>query len=389
MTDTWDTPVVAHAGSADPTAPLVVLLHGRGADERGIIGLASALPEGPQYAAVRAPIAEGGGYAWFANRGIGRPVGSSLRSTMDWFRAWLDEVAPAGRPVVLIGFSGGAAFAGGLALDDPARYAGLAVSHGTLPFGADLPVNPGRLAHLPTFVAQGDQDQVIPAELLGATWDYLLGDSGAPTVAHRDAGGHGLTREAVAAMASWLGERLHWSSRHDAVPAGPRPAGVWPGLGDGSLPQRTGPRPRVSWTIPQQQLEDQAPTELQERLALAVAALEGVAVEPSRISVPGARGFMATGDGGTDADFLVPGAREFAHLHPSYDGSLHLALPPDLATDVVVHGWGQMHPLASTRLTAGFVLVYGPRDDVELDVALAIVAASHRRATGRTSVRTW
>ena len=46
---------------------------------------------------------------------------------MDWFRAWLDDVAPAGRPVVLVGFSGGAAFAGGLVLDDPSRYAGAAV----------------------------------------------------------------------------------------------------------------------------------------------------------------------------------------------------------------------------------------------------------------------
>lgn len=385
MTATWEAPVVAWAGASDATAPLVVLLHGRGADERGIIGLADALPAGPQYAAVRAPIAERGGYAWFANRGIGRPVGSSLRSTMDWFRTWLDTVAPAGRPVVIIGFSGGAAFAGGLALDDPARYAGLALSHGTLPFDADLPVVPGRLAHLPTFVAQGDQDQVIPAELLGATWDYLLTDSGAPTVAHRDSGGHGLSPQAIGALSGWLAERLHWLARKSMLPAGPRPAASWPSLTEGVLPQRRGPRPRVSWSIPQQQLSDQAPAELQERLAAAVGALDGVSVGPSHISVPGARGFTTT-DGGTADDFLVPSVREFAHLHPSYDGSLHLALPPDLATDVVVHGWGQMHPLASTRLTAGFVLVYGPRDEAELEVVLAIVAASHHRASARATV---
>jgi phospholipase/carboxylesterase len=108
-------PVVATAGGADPAAPLVVLLHGRGSHEREIVALAEHPPAGPAYAAVRAPIAEGGGYAWFANRGIGRPVAESLCSTMDWFRAWLDEVAPPVRPVVLIGFSGGAAL---LVLDD-------------------------------------------------------------------------------------------------------------------------------------------------------------------------------------------------------------------------------------------------------------------------------
>lgn len=196
--------VVATYGATDPDAPLVVLLHGRGADEQSMLGLAAHLPEGPAYAAVRAPIAEGGGYAWFANRGIGRPVADSLRATMDWFRVWLDDVAPAGRPVVLVGFSGGAAFAGGLVLDDPARYTGAAILHGTLPFDAGVPVEAGRLAHLPVFVAQGEGDHVIPRELLDRTWNYLLAESGAPTVAHRDPGGHLLTAAAVQRLAAWV-----------------------------------------------------------------------------------------------------------------------------------------------------------------------------------------
>ena len=163
-----------------------MLLHGRGSNEQEILSLAPHLPEVAAYAAVRAPIGEGGGYAWFANRGIGRPVAESLAETMAWFRGWLDDVAPAGRPVILVGFSGGAAFAGGLVLADPARYAGAAILYGTLPFDAGVPVEAGRLAHLPVFVAQGDADQVIPAELLARTWDYLLGESGAPASAHRD-----------------------------------------------------------------------------------------------------------------------------------------------------------------------------------------------------------
>jgi len=128
----FDAPVVAWAaGQDDPTRPLAVLLHGRGSHEQDIIGLAGHLPEGPSYAAVRAPIAEGGGYAWFANRGIGRPVAESLAATTAWFRAWLDEVAPGGRSVVLVGFSGGAAFAGALVLGDPSRFTGTAILHGT------------------------------------------------------------------------------------------------------------------------------------------------------------------------------------------------------------------------------------------------------------------
>lgn len=376
----FGTHVVATAGSTDPDAPLVVLLHGRGADEHGIIGLVDHLPEAPAYAAVRAPIAEGGGYAWFANRGIGRPVAESLDAAMRWFDEWLDEVAPPGRPVVLLGFSGGAAFAGGLVLRNPARYAGAAILHGTLPFDAGVPVTPGRLAGTPVFVAQGDADMVIPRELLDRTWRYLLGESGAATYARRDPGGHGLTVAAVGELAGWVAERLDFLARHDRLPAGPA---SWPTLPDGDLPVRTGDRPEVSWSIPQQQETDNAPVELQERLFAHVSALAGVSTRQSAISVPGARGlFVAPAVEAPMDAYLVPRAGEFAHLHPEYDGSLHLALPPALAADAITKGWAVAHPLAGIRLARGMVMVYGPRDGAELDIVVGIVEASHAYATG-------
>ncbi|EAQ00433.1 putative serine esterase [Janibacter sp. HTCC2649] len=201
-------PAVAQAGSTEPDAPLVVLLHGRGSDETQIVSLADHLPVGPAYAAVRAPIAEGGGYAWFANRGIGRPIAESLEQTMSWFTTWLNDVAPQGRPVVLVGFSGGAAFAGGLLLDNPTRYAGVAVLYGTLPFDVGLSVAPGHLEGASTFVAQGDQDHVIPRELLNRTWTYLHDESGATTRSRRDPGGHGITLETLQELGDWITERV-------------------------------------------------------------------------------------------------------------------------------------------------------------------------------------
>ena len=201
-------PVVVASGSLDSEAPLVVLLHGRGSDEQEIVTLAEHLPSGPAYVAVRAPIAEGGGFAWFANRGIGRPVAESLASTMSWFRAWLDGVAPAGRDVVLVGFSGGAAFAGGLLLGEPTRFTGAAILYGTLPFDAGVPVSPGRLAAVPVFVAQGEQDSVIPRELLDRTWTYLREESGAMVIARRRPGGHGMSPEAITELARWIEHSL-------------------------------------------------------------------------------------------------------------------------------------------------------------------------------------
>ena len=380
MTTTWAKPAVATAGSTDPAAPLVVLLHGRGSHEREIVGLAERLPAGPTYAAVRAPIAEGGGYAWFANRGIGRPIAESLRSTMDWFRTWLDQVAPRGRPVVLIGFSGGAAFAGGLVLDNPGRYAGAAILYGTLPFDAGVPTTSARLAGVPVVVAQGEHDTVIPRELLDRTWTYLLGESGAPTVARRDPVGHGISAEALATLAGWLQERLAFLAHRGRPQSG---SSSWTALRGGGLPVRQGQRPAVSSGLPQEQRSDTAPAELQDETFRRIAALPGVSTRQSAISVPGARGFMLAPPrlGPLDA-FIVPSAGEFAHVHPGYDGSLHVALPFALATDVVTKGWGVAHPLAGVRLTPGMVMLFGPRDAAELETVVGIVTTSHTWAAG-------
>ena len=201
---TFAPPTVAWRNEGDDR-PLVVLLHGRGSNEDDIIALADHLPDQLAYAAVRAPITEGGGYAWFANRGIGRPVAESLAETMAWFRAWLDDAAPEGQPVVIVGFSGGAAFAGGLVLDDPDRYQGAAILYGTLPFDAGVPVDGGRLRGLPVLVVHGIDDNVIPADLQVRTWSYLHTDAGSATTGVRAPGGHGISAVALRELQTWLG----------------------------------------------------------------------------------------------------------------------------------------------------------------------------------------
>lgn len=372
-------PVVSTAGSTDPAAPLIVLLHGRGSNERDIIELSRHLPQAAAYAAVRAPIAEGAGFAWFANRGIGRPLTDSLRTNMDWFTGWLDTAAPAGRQIILVGFSGGAAFAGGLLLDRPGRYAGAAILYGTLPFDAGVPVTPGRLAGIPVLIAQGDQDTVIPRELLDATWEYVTNPSGSPAWATRFPGGHGISTAALADLTGWLNARLTYLDEHGP---GSHLRAAWPGLTDGVLPEREGPRPQVSTKTPQAQLTQNSSPSMQEELFSRLSALPGVAVRPSAISVPGARAFtLPNGTGPQDA-FLVPQAGEFAHLHPSHDGSLHVTLPPLMAADVITKGWGVAHPLAGLRVTPGMVMVFGPRTEPELQVVLAVVAFSRTWAQG-------
>jgi len=145
------------------------------------------------------------------------------------------------------------------------------------------------------------------------------------------------------------------------------------------LPPRAGDRPRTTPTNPHTQL-DQQPQNLQwvEELARRVFALPGVIEEPSRISVPGARALVLAPDEptGPPEAFLIE--REFAHLHPAPDHSLHAMLPTQTVGDAVAAGWAEPHPVALRGLippTA--VMLYAPRDEQELEVIESLVRASH------------
>ncbi len=145
--------------------------------------------------------------------------------------------------------------------------------------------------------------------------------------------------------------------------------------------RRSGPRPETTPTNPHTQLTQNAPPELQERIFAFASALPGVVVGPSAVSVPGARAFHLpdAAEGAREA-FMVE--REFAHLHPASDGSLHMALPPDVVERVIENGWAERHPLAGRfGLPGNIVMVYGPRDEDELAVVEELVWASHAHAT--------
>lgn len=145
-------------------------------------------------------------------------------------------------------------------------------------------------------------------------------------------------------------------------------------------PHRSGPPPTTTPTNPHQQLDQTAPPALQERLWQRVHELEQVVLGPSGISVPGTRALHLDDDVAVTPGTTMIG-REFAHLHPRSDGSLHLVLPEGVAPDVVAAGWAELHPIARRGLIPPTtVMVYGPRDDDELEVVWRCVRAAHRHA---------
>jgi phospholipase/carboxylesterase len=182
-----------------PGTPLVVALHGRGADEASMIALSAHLPSEVTVAAPRAPIAAGTGYAWFANRGIGRPVAESIRAVANALFAWLDDVAGQHTHVVVLGFSGGTAMGGGLLLARPEWFDGAALLSGTLPWDAGFDTSPGRLAGLPLLWSIDPEDDVIPRDLVLRSEGWLTTESGADLRLHDRPGiGHAITADQFA-----------------------------------------------------------------------------------------------------------------------------------------------------------------------------------------------
>lgn len=145
--------------------------------------------------------------------------------------------------------------------------------------------------------------------------------------------------------------------------------------------RREGSRPATTPTNPHTQLTQNAPTDLQERVFDFAKTLGDVVVGPSSVSVPGARAFHLPSCGGGHGTFMVE--HEFAHLHPPRDGSLHAVLSPEIVDRVIDNGWAERHPLAGKHgLPSNIVMLYGPRDEAELEIVIDLVKASWAHAHG-------
>lgn len=136
------------------------------------------------------------------------------------------------------------------------------------------------------------------------------------------------------------------------------------------LPRRNGAAPLVSGPVPQEQITQNAPVEFQQRLLELAAALPAVEIGPSHVCRGGTRAcHLAPSRARGPVEAFLAGT-EFAHLHPSFDGSLHLVLPPEATRLALAAGWG-------TRREDGVgVLVYGPRDEAELAAVWTLLRIS-------------
>jgi phospholipase/carboxylesterase len=208
--------VVPPRQPAPGTPPLLVMLHGIGADENDLLSLADHVDPRFLVVSLRAPRPYHGGWAWFQIDW--RPDGSVVpdvaqaRATLADLVGWLGA-APARlgtdpQRVYLLGFSQGAMMSLGVLRAAPERLAGVVALSGLrVDELVVTPAAPDAMARVPVFVGHGTRDDVLPVANGRAIREAL-----APRVrdfTYREyAVAHGIGADEVADVATWLTAHL-------------------------------------------------------------------------------------------------------------------------------------------------------------------------------------
>jgi phospholipase/carboxylesterase len=197
--------------------PLLVLLHGIGADEHDLLPLADALDPRLLTVSLRAPYeAEPMGHAWYALDWTTSPPTPDLAQAEE-SRAALaahlpDLCARLGADparLFLFGFSQGATIALALALTRPDLLRGVVLHSGRVLHGLEGRAAPdAALSRLEALVLHGKDDPVLPVERGRETRDLLAPKLG-PRLTYREHdAGHFVTQDSISDAEAWLSARI-------------------------------------------------------------------------------------------------------------------------------------------------------------------------------------
>jgi phospholipase/carboxylesterase len=194
--------------------PGLLLLHGRGADERDLLPLGPEIDSRLFTVAARGPLPfVNNGYAWYglAPGGVGYPELASLSTSLALLDEFLDEIVSSypidPKRLYIAGFSMGGAMAAALALLHPERISGAMILSSYLPLHADLPYHLEQANGHPFFQAHGEYDPVIPVSFARETRDFLL--TTPVTLTYREYPmAHQISGAELSDLQTWLGSVL-------------------------------------------------------------------------------------------------------------------------------------------------------------------------------------
>ena len=185
--------------------PLVLCMHGRGADMNDLADIAPMLDDGYRFLFPNAPKpfepmpGYSFGWTWFDGW---PPELPSLAASRELVLAFLDAAvaryAPPSGKVILSGFSQGALVALDCGFRTTQPIAGIAAMSGAL-FEDDLPP----LRPLPVFLAHGTADDVVPV-INARRARHLLEEHGVIPDYHEYPMAHAVSPEELAAMRAFL-----------------------------------------------------------------------------------------------------------------------------------------------------------------------------------------
>jgi phospholipase/carboxylesterase len=196
--------------AAGEPAGLLVLHHGRGADEHDLLGLADVLDPDRRLHVVtpRAPLAIGGGYHWYVVPRVGYPDPDTFRAAYRNLAAFHDElwertgISP--EDTVLGGFSMGSVMSYALALaGDRPTPAGILAFSGFIPTVEGWEPDLGSRPDLSVFIAHGRRDPVMNVEFARRA-RTLLQAGGLPVEYHESDAAHHIDPAHVPAAIQWL-----------------------------------------------------------------------------------------------------------------------------------------------------------------------------------------
>jgi phospholipase/carboxylesterase len=202
--------------AAEDPAGLLILHHGRGADEHDLLGLADVLdPERRLHVVTpRAPLTVPGwpGHHWYTVPRVGYPDPDTYHRADETLAAFHDEtwertgIAP--DRTVLGGFSMGAvmSYALGLAAARPVP-AGILAFSGFIPTVAGWQPDLGSRPRLPVFIAHGRRDPVIDVAFARRARD-LLQSAGLPVSYHESDAAHHIDPSHIPAATRWLTDAI-------------------------------------------------------------------------------------------------------------------------------------------------------------------------------------
>jgi len=202
----------SHTPTADSVYPTILALHGRGSNERDLIGLAPYLPPELFWISPQGPVTLGpDSYEWFQVTEIGKPDPSRLADALKNLDKFIAEVIAnypvANNKLYLLGFSQGSVVSMSYALTWPNKVAGVIAQSGYIPHESGLKIDDVHVKGKPFIVTHGTKDPLLPVTWARRSRD-MLQQLDVDLEYHEFDMPHQISEESLAVVNTWLQNQL-------------------------------------------------------------------------------------------------------------------------------------------------------------------------------------